>query len=149
MIKSLLFNSSLNMFISFLYIWSLDSSANMYLFRSSSFLTRTSISLVILFKMIVYTLLTFAFLKILSLKNSDWSISLLLMLVSFAFLGVSIKFICVDKLGFISKESKIFSEVSRILLGGEFCMYGIIFIIDISIAFSLKKNEFFAINLIY
>ena len=71
------------------------------------------------------------------------------MLVSFAFLGVSIKFICVDKLGFISKESKIFSEVSRFLLGGEFCMYGIIFIIDISITFSLKKNEFFAINLIY
>ena len=63
------------------------------------------------------------------------------MIASFAFLGVSMKFICVNKLRVVSKESKIFSEVSRILLGGEFCMYGIISIIDISIVSSFKKNE--------
>ena len=48
------------------------------------------------------------------------------MLALFAFLGVSIKFIYTGKLGAVSKESKMFSEVSRILLGGEFYMYGII-----------------------
>ena len=40
-------------------------------------------------------------------------------------LGVFI--ICVDKLSVVSKESKMFSEVSIILLGGEFCMFGIEF----------------------
>ena len=117
MIKSLLFNS-FNMFISFLYFSSLSFSVKMYLFRISSLLIRTSTSLVILFKLIAFNQLNFAFSKILSLKNSDCSISLLLMLASFVFLGVSIKFICVDKLRVVSKESKIFSEVSRILLGG-------------------------------
>ena len=34
-----------------------------------------------------------------------------------------------------------FSEVSRTLLGGEFCMYGIISIIDISMVSSFKKNQ--------
>ena len=63
------------------------------------------------------------------------------MLASFAFLGVSVQFICVGKLGVVSKVSKMFSEVSRILLGGEFCMYGIIPIIDISMVSSFKKNE--------
>ena len=118
MIKSLLFNSSFNMFISFLYFLSLSFSVKMYFFRISSLLIRTSTSLVILFKLIAFNQLNFAFSKILSLKNSDCSISLLLMLASFVFLGVSIKFICVDKLRVVSKESKIFSEVSRILLGG-------------------------------
>ena len=118
MIKSLLFNSSFNMFISFLYFSSLSFSVKMYFFRISSLLIRTSTSLVILFKLIAFNQLNFAFSKILSLKNSDCSISLLLMLASFVFLGVSIKFICVDKLRVVSKESKIFSEVSRILLGG-------------------------------
>ena len=141
MIKSLLFNSSLDTFISFLYISSLDLSDKVYLFRSRSFLIRTSVSLVILFKMIVFNLSSFAFSKILSLKNSDCSISLLLMLASFASLGVYIKFIRVDKLGVVSKESKMLSEVSRILLGGEFCMYGIISIIDISMVSSFKKNQ--------
>ena len=91
--------------------------------------------------MIVFNLLNFAFSKILSLKNSDWFISFLLIPVSFAFLGLSVKFICVDKLGVVSEESKIFSEVLRILMGGEFCIYGIISIIDISIVSSFKKNE--------
>ena len=63
------------------------------------------------------------------------------MLASFAFLGVSIKFVCVDKLGIVSKEFKMSSEVSRILLGGEFFMYGITSIIDISMVPSFKKNE--------
>ena len=61
--------------------------------------------------------------------------------MSFAFLGASIKFICVDKLGVFSKESKTFSEVSRILLGGKFCMYGMISVIDISVVSSFKKNK--------
>ena len=117
MIKSLLFNS-FNMFISFLYFSSLSFSVKMYLFRISSLLIRTSTSLVILFKLIAFNQLNFAFSKILSLKNSDCSISLLLMLASFVFFGVSIKLICVDKLRVVSKESKIFSEVSRTLLGG-------------------------------
>ena len=64
-----------------------------------------------------------------------------LMLALLAFLGVAIKFICVDKLGVVSKEFKMFPEVSRILLGGEFCMYGIISITDISMVSSFKKNE--------
>ena len=136
MIKSLLFNSSLNIFISFLYISLLDLYDKVYLFRSSSFLIRTSISLVILFKMIVFNLSSFGFSRILSLRNSDCSISLLLMLASFAFLVVY-----VGKLGVVSKESKMFSEVSRILLGGEFCMYRIISIIDISMVSPFKKNE--------
>ena len=63
------------------------------------------------------------------------------MLTSFAFLGVSVKFICVDQLGVVSKEFKIFSKVSRILLGGGYCMYGIISIIDISMVSSFKKNQ--------
>ena len=46
------------------------------------------------------------------------------MLASFAFLGVSIKFTCVDKLGITSKQPKRFSEASIILLDGEFCIYG-------------------------
>ena len=91
--------------------------------------------------MIVYNLSSFALSKILSLKNSDCFISLLLTLASFAFLGVSIKFIYVHKLGVVSKESKMFSEVSRILLGGEFCMNGIVSIIDILMVSSCKKNE--------
>ena len=70
--------------------------------------------------------------------------------MSFAFLGVSIKFICVDKLGVFSKESKTFSEVSRILLGGKFCMYGMISVIDISVVSSFKKNKTnVVINLVY
>ena len=93
------------MFISFLYISSIDLYVNVDLFQNSSFLIKTSTSLVILFKMIVFNLLNFAFSNILSPKNSDWSLSSLLMLVSFAFLGVSIKFNCVDKLGVASKES--------------------------------------------
>ena len=105
MIKSLLFNSSLNMFISFLYISSIDLYVNVDLFQNSSFLIKTSTSLVILFEMIVFNLLNFAFSNILSPKNSDWSLSSLSMLASFAFLGVSIKFNCVDKLGVASKES--------------------------------------------
>ena len=40
---------------------------------------------------------------------------------------MTVKIICVDKLSVVSKESKMFSEVSIILLGGEFCMYGIEF----------------------
>ena len=63
------------------------------------------------------------------------------MLALFAFLGVSIKFIYTDQLGVVSKEFKMFSEVSRILLGGEFYMYGIISIIDISMVSAFKKNE--------
>ena len=47
-------------------------------------------------------------------------------IASFTFLGVSMKFICVDELGVVSKESKTFPEVLRILRGGEFCMHGII-----------------------
>ena len=70
--------------------------------------------------------------------------------MSFAFLGASIKFICVDKLGVFSKESKTFSEVSRILLGGKFCMYGMISVIDISVVSSFKKNKtIVVINLVY
>ena len=72
------------------------------------------------------------------------------MLMSFAFLGVSIKFICVDRLGVFSKESKTFSEVSRILLGGKFCMYAMISVIDISVVSSFKKNKtIVVINLVY
>ena len=51
--------------------------------------------------------------------------------VLFAFLVVSIKFLCIDKVGIVSKESKTFSEVLRILPGGEFYMYGVISIIDV------------------
>ena len=69
-----------------------------------------------------------------------WNI-LLLMLASFAFLGVSFKFICVGKLGVVSKQSKNFSEVLRILLAEEICIYGIISIIDISMVSSFDKNE--------
>ena len=102
------------MFISFLYISSLDFSGKVYLFLSSLFLIRSSMSLVILFKMIVFNLSSFTFSKILSSKNSGYSISWLLMLAS---------------------------EVSRILLGGEFCMYGIISMIDISMVTLFKKSE--------
>ena len=63
------------------------------------------------------------------------------MLASFAFLGVSFKFICVGKLGVVSKQSKNFSEVLRILLAEEICIYGIISIIDISMVSSFDKNE--------
>ena len=93
------------MFISFLYISSIDLYVNVDLFQNSSFLIKTSTSLVILFEMIVFNLLNFAFSNILSPKNSDWSLSSLSMLASFAFLGVPIKFNCVDKLGVASKES--------------------------------------------
>ena len=34
-----------------------------------------------------------------------------------------------------------FSEVSRIFLGREFCMYGVISVIDISVVSSFKKDE--------
>ena len=108
MIKSLLFNSPLSMFISFLYISSLDLSDKMYLFLSSSFLIRSSISLVIVFKMIAFYLLSFAISKTLSIKNSDSTLSWLLMLASCTFLGVFIKFICVDKLGVVSKSLNCF-----------------------------------------
>ena len=56
MMKSFLFNYSLNMFISFLYISSLDFPVKVHLFLSSSFLTKSSMSLVILFKIIVFNL---------------------------------------------------------------------------------------------
>ena len=56
------------MFISFLHISSLDLSAKEYLFQSSSFLIKTSVSLVIVFKMIIFNLLNFAFSNILSLN---------------------------------------------------------------------------------
>ena len=52
-----------------------------------------------------------------------------------------IKFACVDKVGVFSRESRRFSEVSRILLGGEFCMYGIISMFHMSIVSSFKKKE--------
>ena len=45
-----------------------------HLFWSSSFLIKTSISLMIIFQMIVFNLLNFAFPNILSLKIFDWSI---------------------------------------------------------------------------
>ena len=117
----------------------LDLSAKVYLFRSNLFLMKTSISMVILFKMLIFNLLNFAFSNILSLKNSDWSISLLLMLALFAILGVSITFTCVDKLGVVSKGSNRFSEVSRILLDEDICMSGIISVIDMSVVSLFKK----------
>ena len=79
--KALIFNSSqssLNICIPFFYISSQNLFVKVYLFRSSSFLIETSISLVILFKIIVFSLLNLAFSSfsnILWLKNSDWSIS--------------------------------------------------------------------------
>ena len=109
-IKSLIFNSSqssLNICIPFVYISSLNLFVKVYLFRSSSFLIKTSISLVILFKIIVFSLLNLgfsSFSNILRLKNSDWSISYYT-LPLFAFLGISVKFTCLDKLGFVSIES--------------------------------------------
>ena len=44
-------------------------------------------------------------------------------IASFTFLGVSIKFICVDELGVVSKESKTFPEVLRSYAAESFvCM---------------------------
>ena len=59
--------------------------------------------------MIIFSRLNFAFSDVLSIKNW-YFISLLLLLASFAFLGVSVKFTCVDKLGVASKEFITLSE---------------------------------------
>ena len=60
------------------------------------------------------------------------------MLASFVFLGVSIRFTGEYKLGFVLQESEQFSEVWRILLGGEF-VHGIISIIEMSTYFCSRK----------
>ena len=101
------------MFIPFLYISSLDLSAKVDLFRSSSFLIKTSISLVILFKMIVFNLIKFCFLKYFITKKF-W-------LVYFVTVntGVVCLFKCfykvhlLDKLGVASKES-IFRSIANL-----------------------------------
>ena len=72
--------------------------------------------------MIIFRRLNFSFSDVLSIKNW-YIISLLLLLASFAFLGVSIKFTCVGKLGVASKEFERFEpDINQTLIKTWFSM---------------------------